>query len=102
MSRTISHTSYSTEIEIGDRVRYVNWPDRIDRRGRHYPGPRQTRVGTVIELHEEERYPDGFIKEWERAVVEFDDGSVDAIEGWRFLLSLNDGREVIRQLEILV
>lgn len=107
MTRTIAHVSYEIVIEVGDRVRYIDWPEKIDRRGHHRRGAMQTREGRVIELHDaiyeaSDINPTmSWLKESEKAVVEFDDGTVGVIEGWRFLLSLNDGHEKIRQLEVI-
>jgi hypothetical protein len=105
--RRIAHVSYETVLEVGDRVRYVDWPEKVNRIGRKYQGAMRTREGRVIELHDAMYTPSdinpemSWLSEREKAVVEFDDGTVDTIEGWRFPLSLNDGREKIRQLELV-
>src|SRR5690242_6102360 len=95
MSPVVTHTDHAFDLLVGDRVRYVDFPP--DRRGVSRVDRHRTREGRVIEIIDAEYGPEDpfgwrWLHESEKAVVEFDDGTVGVVEGWSFLLALNRDR----------
>lgn len=93
-------------LEPGDRVRYVDFPK--DRRGVSRVNRQRTRVGRVLEVHPAVYGPPSppggmcWLVERDKAVIEFDDGTVDTIEDPSFLLELSSSpHSVVHQLVVL-